>query len=268
VLILGISTSTQQVGCAIGGHEGVLASVQSARGKRHAETLVPAIDVLRRQAQIDLKEIGCVAVDLGPGLFTGLRVGIATAKAMAHALRVPMIGVTSLDLLAFPVRWSPRLVVAAIDARRGELFTASYRQVPRGIQRLGDYKVCSPDELVTDLLVQRDDILLVGDGALRYADQFEDLTGAELADQGLAYPSPASLVQLAHAQALREEFVKPWELQPLYLRAPDAAINWATRDGLPDGGADEDKDDEAGADGSNGAGTNGVTGGIVPRGDA
>jgi tRNA threonylcarbamoyladenosine biosynthesis protein TsaB len=280
VLILGISTSTQQVGCAIGGHEGVLASVQSARGKRHAETLVPAIDVLRRQAQIDLKEIGCVAVDLGPGLFTGLRVGIATAKAMAHALRVPMIGVTSLDLLAFPMRWSPRLVVAAVDARRGEVFTASYRQVPRGIQRLGDFKVCSPDELVTDLLAQRDDILLVGDGALRYADRFDDLTGAELADQGLAYPSPASLVQLAHAQALREEFVKPWELQPLYLRAPDAAINWAMRDGIPgdekidesvDGpgdDADGDGDGAPGSDGRNGAGTNGVAGGSTPRGDA
>jgi tRNA threonylcarbamoyladenosine biosynthesis protein TsaB len=280
VLILGISTSTQQVGCAIGGHEGVLASVQSARGKRHAETLVPAIDVLRRQAQIDLKEIGCVAVDLGPGLFTGLRVGIATAKAMAHALRVPMIGVTSLDLLAFPVRWSPRLVVAAIDARRGEVFTASYRQVPRGIQRLGDFKVCSPDELATDLLAQRDDILLVGDGALRYANRFEDLTGAELADQGLAYPSPASLVQLAHAQALREEFVKPWELQPLYLRAPDAAINWAMRDGIPgdekidesvDGpgdDADGDADGATGSEGHNGAGTNGVAGGGTPRGDA
>jgi tRNA threonylcarbamoyladenosine biosynthesis protein TsaB len=234
VLILGITTSTQQVGCAIGGHEGVLASIHSARGKRHAETLVPSIDVLRRQAEVDLSEIGCVAVDTGPGLFTGLRVGIATAKALAHALRVPMIGVNSLDLVAFPVRWSPRLVVAAIDARRGELFTASYRQVPGGIQRLDDYRVCSPDDLATDLLARRDDVLLVGDGALRYADHFGDLTGGELADQGLAHPSAASLVQLAHAQALREQFVQPWDLQPLYMRAPDAAINWATRDGLVD----------------------------------
>jgi tRNA threonylcarbamoyladenosine biosynthesis protein TsaB len=231
VLILGISTSTSQVGCAIGGHEGVLASVHSARGKRHAETLAPAIETLRQQAQVDLREIGCVAVDLGPGLFTGLRVGVATAKALAHALRVPMIGVPSLDLVAFPLRWSPRLVVAAIDARRGELFVATYRQVPGGIQRLDDYRVASPDDLATELLASRDDVLLVGDGALRYADQFEPLTGVELADQGMAYPSAASLVQLAHPRALREEFVNTWELQPLYLRAPDAAINWSTRDG-------------------------------------
>lgn len=235
MLILGISSSTQQVGCAIGGHEGVLASVQSARGKRHAETLVPAIDMLRKQAQVDLSELGCVAVDLGPGLFTGLRVGIATAKALAHALRLPMIGVPSLDLVAFPVRWSQRLIVAAIDARRGELFVATYRQVPGGIQRLGEYRVSSPKDLATDLMATRDDVLLVGDGALRYGDEFRDLAGVELADQGLAYPGAASLVQLAHAQALREEFVNSWDLQPLYLRAPDAAINWATRDGVVTG---------------------------------
>jgi tRNA threonylcarbamoyladenosine biosynthesis protein TsaB len=230
MLILGISTSTSQVGCAIGGHEGVLASIHSARGKRHAESLAPAIDVLRRQAQVDLDEIGCVAVDLGPGLFTGLRVGVATAKALAHALRVPMIGVPSLDLVAFPLRWSPRLITAAIDARRGELFVAGYRQVPGGIQRLDEFRVCSPDDLVTELMATREDVLLVGDGALRYADHFDDLSGVEVADQGLAYPSAASLVQLAHPRALREEFVNTWELEPLYLRAPDAAINWTTRD--------------------------------------
>jgi tRNA threonylcarbamoyladenosine biosynthesis protein TsaB len=231
VLILGITTSTMQVGCAIGGHEGVLAQVHSSRGRRHAETLTPSIDFLRTQARVDLSEIGCVAVDIGPGLFTGLRVGVASAKAMAHALRVPMIGVASLDLLAFPVRWSPRLVVAAIDARRGELFTASYRHVPGGIQRLSEHGVSTPDDLAGDLEATGQDVLLVGDAGLRYREAWADLGQVELADQGAAYPSAASLVQLAHARALREDFVQPWELEPLYLRRPDAEINWATRDG-------------------------------------
>jgi tRNA threonylcarbamoyladenosine biosynthesis protein TsaB len=231
VLILGITTSTMQVGCAIGGHEGVLAQVHSSRGKRHAESLAPSIDFLRQQARIDLDEIGCVAVDVGPGLFTGLRVGVAAAKAMAHALRVPMVGVASLDLLAFPVRWSPRLVVAAIDARRRELFTAAYRQVPGGLQRLGDRRVSTPDDLAGDLEATGEDVLLVGDGGLRYHAAFDDLGRVELADQGMAHPSAASLVQLAHARALREDFVQPWEVEPLYLRRPDAEINWETRDG-------------------------------------
>jgi tRNA threonylcarbamoyladenosine biosynthesis protein TsaB len=78
----------------------------------------------------------------------------------------------------------------------------------------------------------RDEVLLVGDGAWRYASYFAELSHVEVADQGLSYPSPASLVQLAHARALREEFVNPSEVQPLYLRPPDAAINWATRRGV------------------------------------
>ena len=118
MLILGIESATLQVGCAIGGHEGVIALFESIKGRRHAETLVPAIDFVRRQAQIELDEISVVAVDIGPGLFTGLRVGLATAKAVAHALRVPMIGIPSLDLLAFPARYTSRLIAAVIDARR------------------------------------------------------------------------------------------------------------------------------------------------------
>ncbi len=230
MLVLGIESATAQVGCAIGGHEGVLASAHSSRAKRHAEILTPQIDFVRRQARIELREIGVVAVDLGPGLFTGLRVGIASAMAIAHALTVPMIGVASLDLLAFPVRFTSKLIVAAIDARRGELFHAFYRPVPGGVQRVSDYEVSSPDDLASEILAHSEDCLVVGDGALRYHEVFDGLRKVELADFGFAHPNAASLVQLAHAQALREQWVKPWEITPLYLRKPDIDINWATRD--------------------------------------
>ena len=230
MLILGVTTATQQVGCAIGGHEGVLASAHSARGKRHAETLAPSIDFVRRQARIELSEISVIAVDVGPGLFTGLRVGIAAAKAMAHALRVPMIGISSLDLLAWPVRHTTREIVAVVDARRGEVFHARYRPTPGGVQRTSGPSVSSPHELQADLQATDVEYLLVGDGALRYAQEW-DAVRVELAEQFLAYPNAASLVQLAHARAIREDFVQPWELEPLYLRPPDAEINWVTRDG-------------------------------------
>lgn len=229
MLILGIDTATDQVSAAIGGHEGVLGAVSVARGRRHAETLVPAIDFLRQQTGIGLDELGVVAVDVGPGLFTGLRVGVATAKAMAYALRVPVIGVPSLDLVAFPLRLTSRLIVAAIDARRGEVFYAFYRSVPAGVQRVTPHQVGTPQELASEILATGEECLLVGDGARRYADAFDGLSRVLLADQEMAHPSASSLVQLAHAQALREEFVNPWELEPLYLRKPDAVANWTTK---------------------------------------
>lgn len=229
MLILGIESATAQVGCAIGGHEGVLASTHSARGKRHAESLAPQIEFTLEQARVSIDEISVVAVDVGPGLYTGLRVGIATAMATAFGLGVPMIGVSSLDLVAFPLRHTSRLVAAAIDARRGEVFRAFYRQVPGGIQRVSEPQVKTPDDLYGELMAAGTECLVVGDGAVRHRELLDSITKVEVADEGFAHPSANSLVALAHARALREEFVQPAEIAPLYLRRPDAEINWQTR---------------------------------------
>ena len=136
MLILGIETATEQVSVALGGHEGVIALFEVGRGRRHAEIVTPAIDFICAQSDIGLDELGLIAVDVGPGLFTGMRVGLSTAKALAQALRIPMIGISSLDLLAFPHRRSDRVVVPVIDARKGEVFYAMYRQVPGGLQQV------------------------------------------------------------------------------------------------------------------------------------
>ena len=219
MLILAIETASSQAGCAIGGHEGVLASAHSGIQGRHAESISPQIAFIREQAGINYSELGAIAVDVGPGLFTGLRVGIATAISIAHALTLPVIGISSLDLLAF----------TAMDARRGELFTALFRRVPGGIQRVRDANVCTAEDLAAEIQTFDEPSLLVGDGALRYAEFFEGLGRVELAEQGLAHPSARAMVQLAHARAMREEFVQPWDLEPIYLRKPDAEINWSSR---------------------------------------
>lgn len=235
MLILGIETSTPQVSVAIGGHEGVLSLFESSRGRRHAETLTPAIEFVCRHAEVEIGEFGAVAVDIGPGLFTGMRVGLAAGKAIAQALRIPMIGISSLDLLAFPLRHADRTVATVIDARKGEVFYAFYRPVPGGMQRVTEPQVGRPDDLVADLMARGQHTLCVGDGALRYREVIVDAMRCDVAEQFLSYPSAAPLVQLAHARALREDWVNPWEIQPLYLRAPDAQINWSTRESAGEG---------------------------------
>lgn len=227
MLILGIETATEQVSVALGGHEGVIALFEMARGRRHAETLTPAIDFVCDQADIGLDEVGLIAVDIGPGLFTGMRVGLAAAKALALALRLPMIGIPSLDLLAFRHRRSDRVVVPVVDARKGEVFYALYRPVPGGVQQVVGPRVGPVAELVADLLARSQEVLCVGDGALRYQAEIVEGYHCEVAED--AHPSAAQLVALAHARALREEWVSPAEIRPIYLRQPDAQINWARR---------------------------------------
>ncbi len=196
----------------------MLGSVQLVGGRRHAEQLAPAIEYLRDQCGVDLDHLAAIAVGTGPGLFTGLRVGVTTAKVMAQALRIPVVGVPSLDLVAYPLRHSGRTIVAVLDARRREVFAARYQPVPGGVQRVSDYAVHAPAELVADLLADAADfphgLLLAGDGIARFPDEFAALEHAELAGPEFAAPSVAALVALATARAEREEFEQPGRAAP------------------------------------------------------
>jgi tRNA threonylcarbamoyladenosine biosynthesis protein TsaB len=233
VLVLAIDTATAQVSVAFGDQGAVLGEVRLAGGRRHAEQLAPAIDYLRRELDIGLGHLAAIAVGTGPGLFTGLRVGVTTAKVMAQALRIPVVGIPSLDLVAYPLRHGDRMIVAVLDARRREVFAARYRPVPGGVQRVSDYAVHAPAELVADLAAEPDlephGLLLAGDGVARFPEEFGALEHAELAGSEFGAPSVGALVALATARAEREEFELPAELRPLYLRRSDAEIAWGDR---------------------------------------
>ncbi len=231
MLILGIETATGQVGCALADQTGLRAAARSARPRRHAESLAPQIAFVCEQAGVSPRDVRVVAVDVGPGLFTGLRVGLATAVAMAHTLGAPMVGVSSLDLVAFPARFTSRTVVAVLDARRGEVFHARYQPVPGGLQRLDDPAVGRPDEVAAEITARGGETLVVGDGALAHREVFDAIPEVEIADGCFAHPTATALVELAHARAVREEFVRPDQISAVYLRRPDAQAHWDTAGG-------------------------------------
>jgi tRNA threonylcarbamoyladenosine biosynthesis protein TsaB len=229
MLVLAIDTSTAAVAVALGDAGAVRGEIRLVGERRHAEQLAPAIEYLCRELDVDLAHLAAIAVGLGPGLFTGLRVGVTTAKVMAAALRVPVVGVPSLDLVAYPLRASNRVVVAVLDARRREVFHASYQPVPGGVQRVSEYAVTTPAELVADLEAAGAEVLLAGDGAALYRGEFAALGHAEFAGAGFEAPSATALVELATARVQREEFSAPWDVHPLYLRRSDAEIEWDQR---------------------------------------
>jgi tRNA threonylcarbamoyladenosine biosynthesis protein TsaB len=228
VLTLGIETSTRQVGCAIGDERVVLGAVTVARDQRHTETLVPAIQFLLGSAGFTMAHVDAVAVGLGPGLFTGLRVGVATARALAQARDLPLLGVSSLDLVAHRARMAGRPIVVAMDARRGELFWARYEPVPGGARRLGDDHV-DPPAVVAAAVAELRTAVLVGDGVARYPGTFAGMAGVELVGGEAALPSPAVLVELAAPRLAAGERTSPADVLPCYVRAPDAAAHWVER---------------------------------------
>jgi tRNA threonylcarbamoyladenosine biosynthesis protein TsaB len=224
-----MDSSTPSVSVAFGRDGAVIGEVKLVGGRRHAEQVAPAIRYLSDELGIDLGHVTAIAVGLGPGLFTGLRVGVTTAKVMAQALRVPVVGIPSLDLVAYPVRHTTRMIAAVLDARRHEVFHARYRPVPGGVQRVSDYEVGPPGDLVGELEAATDEVLLVGDGCHAYADEFLRLERVEHAGPAFTAPSAAALIELAAARVEREEFEAPWDVRPLYLRRSDAEIEWERR---------------------------------------
>ena len=229
VIVLGIETSTPQTSVAFGTESEMLAST-SIGGKSRQESVIPTLEQLARWAGIELTHVGGIVVGIGPGLFTGLRVGVETAKTLAQVLLVPIVGITSLDALAYAVRYSAKRIVSVIDARRGEVFFAGYRAAPGGVMRDGEYAVGSPDHLVAELEAVAGEVLCVGNGAILYRREIEALgSRIELASPAAAHPDAAALVELAVPRILREEYDRLYDVVPLYLRRSDAEIAWDQR---------------------------------------
>lgn len=231
MMILGIETAVEQVSVALGDHRGIRAEATSANERRHAESLAPMIRFVCEQAGIAIDEIDSLAVDIGPGLFTGMRVGIATAESMSWALDLPIVPVCSLDVLAHAVARADTLVAACLDARRGELYWSIYRVDDDGAppRRLTEPVVSSPADLVGVLLERDQPVVCVGTGANRYAEELGNAPLARLLGASYAFPTARNLVEIAAQKAVREQWVSADQLEPMYLRAPDAEINWVTR---------------------------------------
>lgn len=233
MIVLGLDTSTEVSSVCIGDEGGAIATASLSTARSHAEFLLPAVRFCLAQADLGFDRVAGVAVGLGPGLYTGMRVGIATAQSLAHAARLPCVGLGSLDVLAYRARTvsSSRLLCAVLDARRGEAFWALYRPCPTGVQRTTDFRVGPPEKLAGEIEASPDDVLCLGDGALRYRQLLES-AGAAIDPSPDAHPDARDLVQLALPRFVREETQRPEDLRPIYLREADARISWRNRGAL------------------------------------
>jgi tRNA threonylcarbamoyladenosine biosynthesis protein TsaB len=229
VIVVGIDTATPQVSVALGSETSILGRIQIA-GKARQESVTPALEQLLTWTGIDLTQVGGFAVGIGPGLFTGLRVGVQTAKTLAQVTKAPIIAVASIDALAYAVRYTSRTIAAVIDGRRREVFAALYTPVPGGVLRLTDPAVQRPEALAADLEARPGEVLAVGDGAILYRDMLRSVGArVEFASPAAAHPDAASLVELAVPRFLREEHDQVFDVVPMYLRKSDAEIAWDNR---------------------------------------
>jgi len=195
----------------------------------HSEWLLSAIAELSRTLGLPLSRLDAIAVVVGPGSFTGLRVGVATAKGLALALDRPLLGVSSLQALAAGVGVTQRPVCALLDARKQEVYACLYQLDGSGVpEPLGDERVLPPEQLLASL---PGDVLLVGDGALRYRDLLAGGLGPDIrfAPSPCQYPRAGQAAGLALRQFRCGEAVTAERLGARYLRPSEAEIAWSKR---------------------------------------
>jgi tRNA threonylcarbamoyladenosine biosynthesis protein TsaB len=220
VLLLGLDTATPAVTVALHDGRQPLAQLVTVDAHRHAELLAPAIAKVIADAGVERADLTGVAVGVGPGPYTGLRVGVVTAKVLGAALGIPVFGVCSLDVIAADVEWGREFLVAT-DARRRELFWARYDATG---QRVSGPHVSAP----ADIPEQDRDLLTVGEGSLLYPSFLPN-------GHGPTYPAAATVCRVvAAALAVRgpdgasravaegDDGGVLLPAEPLYLRRPDA----------------------------------------------
>jgi tRNA threonylcarbamoyladenosine biosynthesis protein TsaB len=233
VNIVAIETATETVGVAMRAGNGAEAVFTLGGKRRHVETLAPAMEHLLSQTGLVASELDVVAVDLGPGLFTGLRVGVAAAKGLAQALGIGVVGLSSLDILTRAARQHGHRgqVLAAVDARRGEVF-ASLRELRPGRSETEDVVAAglfAPHALAEVLReLGGTSIVGIGDGVQRYADVLGAVTGLHCVLGALAAPPPLTLLTMA-SELVDAGLtpVDPLQVVPVYMREADAKSNFA-----------------------------------------
>lgn len=228
--MLGFDTSTAELSVAAVAGERVLAERSAGpdeRGRpRHATALLEAIEAVLAEAG-GWDEVGSIAVGVGPGTFTGLRIGVATARALAQARGIGLTGVSSLATLAAGVN-SAGIRLAVLDAKRGEAFAALYDAAGR---ELWPAWVGSPEDLAKRVQTLESRPVAVGDGSVRFRDRLE-AAGAVVPADGEEVHRPLA----RHLCRLAENVVPDArDIEPDYLRRPDAEL-WRERDHRPPNG--------------------------------
>lgn len=222
--ILAIETATPASSVALGTDDALLAMALQVDRRGHVGFLAKAMDFCFEQVGWTPRELDAIVVDVGPGMFTGLRAGLATAQGVAAATGAQLLDLSSLDVLAFRAATGRRIIWPVVDVRRDEVATAPYRPVPGGVIRDGAPEVVSSEGFAGLLDATADDSLVVGDhlalpsGALR---------GLHRVKVGRPrWPSADVLLELAAARMAKGDFPAHDDVRPLYLREPDVTINW------------------------------------------
>ncbi|HHY04464.1 MAG TPA: tRNA (adenosine(37)-N6)-threonylcarbamoyltransferase complex dimerization subunit type 1 TsaB [Thermoanaerobacterales bacterium] len=236
--ILGIDTSSIVAAVAVLNPAKLSAEYLVNNKKVHSEKLMPIVDRVLKDSNLTLDDIDAVAVSKGPGSFTGIRIGMACAQGIAHACNKPIIGVNTLDGLAYNLMFSDSLICPVINAQRQESYTSLYNWQAGKLCRLKDYLLINNSELAKLLLDLNKEVIILGDAAQLIMEKVttELETSGKQSNILKAHPSflmpKASSIASAGLDAFNKgNYDDCFTLEPFYIRKSNAEEKWEERHG-------------------------------------
>lgn len=229
MVVLGVDTATAvtSVGLVRDGELVAAASCQTASSQ--AETLLPLIKTLLSQSETPLTAVSGIGISIGPGSFSGLRIGLGTMKGFAYALGCKVVGIPTLEALAHTVTSWEGTICPLLDARKGEVYTALFLRWQNGdLQRLSPDLVLAPEELCYHITTP---CLFLGEGVERYREFIRKQCGSAASILSIA-PEPTrgeTVAKLACERLCRGEYDDLYTLEPTYVRRPEAELKGAER---------------------------------------
>jgi tRNA threonylcarbamoyladenosine biosynthesis protein TsaB len=214
--VLAVETSTLSGGAALLDGARVVGEYTLDVRVTHSERLMAAIDQLLSDAGWTARDLEGLAVTVGPGSFTGLRVGLSTVKGLALALAIPVAAVPTLDAMAAMLPYAALPVCPVLDARKREVYASLYRWDGRGMRRQWEYLALAPDDLARRL---DEPVIVLGDGAEVISSPF-----ARRVDPPRRGPAPAVVGALGRARLALGDTVAVADLVPIYLRPSEAEL--------------------------------------------
>jgi tRNA threonylcarbamoyladenosine biosynthesis protein TsaB len=222
--ILGIDTSSSKLSLALVENSQPIADLKLNLEQGHSRYLILAIGQLFKKAKISLDKINVLALSLGPGSFTGLRIGATTIKAIAIAKRKKIVAVPSLDVLAYNgLNEQIEYICPIIDAKKNKIYTAIYRKSRNELKKQTKDLLISVQDL---LRIINKPTLFLGDGLKIYKGEIaqELNSGAVFADEKLWFPQAKFVAILGEKMARKNKFIDPLDLVPLYLHKRDCQV--------------------------------------------